>query len=471
MSLANTTSRSFNSPAREFSDVLSSTPPTVDALRALLARYTLEHVPPQDLKHGPRALRRHPLKQLRAIKKSLVKYRHMRPILIDRDGVIVDGDALVTVACQMKLPHVPVIRIEHLSKEELRQLTIALNRTQELGEWDYAVLAEDFADILRIDETFDPETLGFETAEFDRILLTGQEGDSGPDPADEVQDPGPAVTRVGDLWVIGKHRVRCGDSLDPAVLDSLMGNKLAAAVFTDPPYNVRIDKNVGGNGSVRHREFAMASGEMTDEQFGDFLSKSFTLMAKHSKPGSIHYVCMDWRHHDEVGAAAREKYELKNVCVWAKDTPGMGSFYRSQHEFVFVFKSGAGSHRNNIQLGKHGRNRSNVWNYPNVGVFGRKTEEGSLLAMHPTVKPVAMVADALLDSTDRGGIVLDPFLGSGTTLVAADRIGRVCYGIELDPVYVDVAIRRLQKLTGQKAVHAESGRSFDDIQSEGRTHG
>ncbi|THD03881.1 hypothetical protein B1810_08135 [Panacagrimonas perspica] len=441
-------------------------------MRALLARYTLEHVPPQDLKHSPRALRRHPPKQLRAIKKSLVKYRHMRPILVDRDGVIVDGDALGTVACQMKLSHVPVIRIDHLSKEELRQLTIALNRTQELGSWDFAVLSEDFAEFLKIDDTFDFDGLGFEPAEVDRIMLTDHDRDSAPDPGDEILDPGPAVTRVGDLWMIGKHRVLCGNSLDTSTLDRLTDKKPASAVFTDPPYNVPIDKNVGGNGSIRHREFAMASGEMTKDQFTAFLAVIFSLLAKHSKPGSIHYICIDWRHLAEVLAASRDAYtELKNICVWAKDTAGMGSFYRSQHELVFVFKSGVGSHRNNIQLGKHGRNRSNVWKYPNVGVFGRKTEEGSLLAMHPTVKPVAMVADALLDSTDRGNIVLDPFLGSGTTLIAADRTGRVCYGIELDPAYVDIAIRRLQKLTGQKAVHAESGRSFDNIQSESRSHG
>lgn len=441
-------------------------------MRALLADYTLEHVPPEDLKRDARPLRRHSPKQLRAIRKSLEKYRYMRPILADQAGVIVDGDALVTVARRMKLIQVPVIRIDHLSKEELRQLTISLNRTQELGGWDFAVLSDDFAEILKIDDTFDFDTLGYESAEVDQIIFTGQERDPRPDPADAVPDPGPAVTRVGDFWLIGKHRILCGSSLDPAVVVKLMGGKLAAAAFTDPPYNVPIDKNVGGNGSVHHREFAMASGEMTKEEFIAFLSKIFSLMAKHSKPGSIHYTCMDWRHSEEILAAARDVFsELKNICVWAKDTAGMGSFYRSQHELVFVFKSGIGSHRNNIQLGKHGRNRSNVWNYPNVGVFGRKTEEGSLLAMHPTVKPVAMVADALLDCTDRGSIVLDPFLGSGTTLVAADRIGRVCYGIELDPAYVDVAIRRLQKLTGLKAVHAESERSFDDLASEGRAHG
>jgi DNA modification methylase len=238
-------------------------------------------------------------------------------------------------------------------------------------------------------------------------------------------------------------------------------------VFTDPPYNVRIDGHATGKGAIRHREFKMASGEMSRAEFTDFLSRACTLLARHSVEGSIHFVCMDWRHMGELLAAGREVYdEFKNVCVWVKDNGGMGSFYRSQHELVFVFKHGRESHRNNFQLGQYGRYRSNVWNYPGVNSFSRSTDEGNLLALHPTVKPVALVADAIMDCSARGDVVLDAFLGSGTTLIASERTGRICYGIELDPVYVDTIVRRWQAFTCQTAVHAVSGRTFTELEKE-----
>jgi DNA modification methylase len=234
-------------------------------------------------------------------------------------------------------------------------------------------------------------------------------------------------------------------------------------VFTDPPYNVRIDGHATGNGNIRHREFAMAAGEMTEDQFSDFLGRAFSQMARWAKDGSLHYVCMDWRHQPEILSAAKGKYELKNLCVWVKNNAGMGSFYRSRHELIFVFKSGTATHRNNIELGRHGRSRSNVWEYPGINSFGRHGDEGDLLALHPTVKPVALVADAILDSTGRGDLVLDPFLGSGTTLIAAERIGRTCFGIELDPLYIDTIIRRWQRFTGDRAVHVQNAMTFDEI--------
>lgn len=235
-------------------------------------------------------------------------------------------------------------------------------------------------------------------------------------------------------------------------------------VFTDPPYNVPIDGNVGGLGAIRHREFAMASGEMTEAEFTTFLSRILTLLARFSRDGSLHFVCMDWRHMGELLAAGKQAYtELKNLCVWAKDNAGMGSLYRSQHELVFVFKHGQAAHQNHVQLGRFGRNRSNLWTYPGANSFSRTGVEGNLLALHPTVKPVALVADALRDSSGRGEIVLDAFLGSGTTLIAAERTGRICRGLELDPLYVDTAIRRWQKLTGNGARRAGGNRTFDDL--------
>jgi DNA modification methylase len=243
-----------------------------------------------------------------------------------------------------------------------------------------------------------------------------------------------------------------------------MHGGLAQVVFTDPPYNVKIDGHASGNGSIHHREFAMASGDMTPGQFTYFLTTVLNQLARHSSRGSIHFLCMDWRHLLELQTAGNQIYtELKNVCVWVKSNAGMGSFYRSQYEMVFVFKHGKARHRNNVQLGQYGRNRTNVWNYPGAIGFGPKHEEGKLLALHPTVKPVALVADAILDCSERGDTVLDPFLGSGSTLIAAERTGRVCRGMEIDPIYVDVAIRRWQRHTGGQAIHAATGKRFDDL--------
>jgi DNA modification methylase len=291
-----------------------------------------------------------------------------------------------------------------------------------------------------------------------------------PDPADDPADAvpelpeGPPVSKRGDLWLLGHHRVLCGNALDPTAFVTLMGEERAAMVFSDPPYNVRIDGHTSGLGAIHHRPFPMASGEMNRTEFTAFLRQACESLAASSADGSLHFICMDWRHLDELLAAGRDAYsELKNLCVWVKDNGGMGSLYRSQHELVFVFKHGRNGHRNNVQLGRFGRNGSNVWHYPGVNSFARCGEEGHLLALHPTVKPVAMVADAILDCSARGDIVLDAFLGSGTTVIAADRTGRRCYGLELDPAYVDTIVRRWQALTGGSVHHAASGRSFDDL--------
>jgi DNA modification methylase len=247
----------------------------------------------------------------------------------------------------------------------------------------------------------------------------------------------------------------------------VMGTKRADVVFVDPPYNVAIDGHASGNGSVLHREFPMASGEMSEFEFISFLTASLKLLARYSTSGSIHYVCMDWRHMSELIAAGRQVYDsLLNVCVWAKNTGGMGSLYRSRHELVFVFRNGKGKHRNNVQLGRYGRNRTNVWEYPTINTLSRTGDEGNLLALHPTVKPVALVADALLDCSSRGDLVLDAFLGSGSTLMAAERTGRSCCGIELDPIYVDTAIKRWQRYTGDHAIDTISRKRFDDMTNE-----
>jgi DNA modification methylase len=306
------------------------------------------------------------------------------------------------------------------------------------------------------------------------LLLSEPTDEPDPDDSFDVTASAQAISQVGDLWLLGKHRILCGSSLQQSSYATLMDRRRANVAFTDPPYNVPIDGHVCGNGSLRHREFQMASGEMSALEFITFLTTSLRLLAQYSSAGSVHFVCIDWRHMSELLAAGEQVYDsVLNLCVWAKNSGGMGSLYRSQHELVFVFKNGKGKHRNNVQLGQYGRNRTNVWEYPNVSTLSKSGDEGNLLALHPTVKPVALIADALLDCSARGDVMLDAFLGSGSTLIAAERTGRCCCGIELDPLYVDTAIKRWQRHCGDHAIHVVSGKRFDEIASQqsGAHHG
>ncbi|MGO9606334.1 MAG: DNA-methyltransferase [Candidatus Binataceae bacterium] len=282
---------------------------------------------------------------------------------------------------------------------------IADNRLTENSIWNDRLLAEQLRDLSLLDLDFSLEVTGFEMGEIDlRIesLTSETENEKDLDDAIPAGNVGPVVSRAGDLWLLGNHRVYCGSALDEVSYSVLMGGEKAATVFADPPYNVRIEGNVSGLGAIRHREFAMASGEMSEAEFTGFLSQALGLLVRHSADGSIHFICIDWRHMTELLAAGRQAYtEHKNLCVWAKNNPGMGSLYRSQHELVFVYKAGRGRHRNNIQLGQFGRSRGNVWRYPGANSFAQRNDEGNLLALHPTVKPVAMVADAILDCSAR----------------------------------------------------------------------
>ncbi|HEY6769451.1 MAG TPA: DNA modification methylase [Candidatus Sulfotelmatobacter sp.] len=357
---------------------------------------------------------------------------------------------------------VPTIRLEYLSPDQIRAYLIADNRLAENAGWDKSILAIELQHLLTIENDLEVTITGFEIPEIDLIL---QEANRTPDSDDvfDIDETDPAVTQSGDLWLLSKHRVFCGNALRQESYVTLMGSRRAAAVFIDPPYNVPIEGHATGNGSVRHREFQMASGEMSEAEFVAFLTTSLRLLVRYSAGSSVHFVCMDWRHMAELLAAGKQIYDaFLNLCVWTKNNGGMGSFYRSQHELIFVFRNGKGQHRNNVQLGQYGRNRTNVWEYPGVSTFSKQADENNLLSLHPTVKPVALVADALLDCSARGDLVLDAFLGSGSTLIAAERVGRVCHGIEIDPVYVDVAIRRWQRHTGDYAIHAVTGKRFGD---------
>jgi DNA modification methylase len=423
------------------------------------------------LKPDPANPRLHSKKQIRQIAHSIETFGLNVPVLVDAELKVIAGHGRLLACSELGITEVPTLCLDHLTPAQARAFMIADNRLTEIASWDDKLLAEQLKDLSLLGLDFSIEVTGFEIGEIDlRIAaLDDMPGQADDDPADAVPElpTRPPLSKIGDVWLLGRHRVMCGNALDAAAFAALMGEERAAVVFSDAPYNVAIDGHASGLGAIHHRPFPMASGEMDKEAFTAFLSQACRNLAAFSADGSLHYLCMDWRHLDELLAAGRDAYgELKNLCVWIKDNAGMGSLYRSQHELVFVFKQGRGSHRNNVQLGQFGRNRSNVWRYPGVNSFARCGEEGNLLALHPTVKPVAMVADAILDCSARGDIVLDAFLGSGTTVIAAERTGRRCYGLELDPGYMDTIVLRWQALTGETACHAVSGGSFDDLARE-----
>jgi DNA modification methylase len=421
------------------------------------------------LKLDPKNPRVHSRRQIRQIARSMEAFGFNVPILVDADLKVIAGHGRVLASRELGLSEIPTISLDHLSEAQAKAFMIADNRLTETSVWNDQLLAEQLKELSVLDLDFSLDATGFEMGEIDlRIEGLTTPADEGDDPADILPPSSNIpVSRAGDLWQLGRHRVCCGNALDPRTCALLMDGERAAVVFTDPPYNGKIDGHASGLGAVRHRNFIMASGEMDEVEFTDFLTRSCLLLTRHSVDGAIHFLCMDWRHMTELLTAGREVYtELKNVCVWVKDNGGMGSFYRSRHELIFVFKHGRGSHRNNVQLGQYGRHRTNVWNYRGVNSFGRGTDEGNLLALHPTVKPVQMVADAILDCSARGDVVLDSFLGSGTTVIAAERVGRRCFGIEIDPLYVDIIVRRWQAFTGDQARHVETGHDFNELEHE-----
>jgi DNA modification methylase len=411
--------------------------------------------------------RTHSKKQIRQIANSIKRFGFTIPVLIDDAGEIIAGHGRVEAAKLIGLAAVPTIRLSHLSETEKRAYILADNRLAEKAGWDREILAIELQGLIELD--FEVEITGFSTADIDIALDDAAEAaGKPPGPEDDVPNVSTtAASRLGDLWALGSHRLLCGSALDAATYETLLGNERAEMVFTDPPYNVRIDGHVSGLGRVRHREFAMAGGEMSEDEFTTFLRTMCGHLVAFSVEGSIHFVCMDWRHMWEALRAGREVYsELKNLAVWNKSNGGMGSFYRSKHELVFVWKRGTTPHINNFELGQHGRYRSNVWDYAGVNTMrpGRMDE----LAMHPTVKPVALVADAIKDCSRRKGIILDPFLGSGTTVIAGERTGRQAYGIEIDPAYVDVAVRRWQTYTGKTATLLATGQTFEEVEEARR---
>lgn len=406
----------------------------------------------------------HTSRQIKQIAESIRVFGFVNPILVDRNNRIIAGHGRVEAAKLLGMIEVPTIRLEDLSEVQIQGYVIADNKLAENAGWDREILAVELQHLMTLDcADFDVTLTGFEVAEIDAIL----EGSTRHEEDDEFLEPvssAPPISEPGDLWLLGKHKIMCGNSLHDETYKLLMGKSRAAVVFTDPPYNLRVDGFATGHGAIHHREFVMASGEMSEAEFVSFLTKSLRLMERYSANNSVHFICQDWRHVGDLIAIGNQIYgELLNLCVWVKNNGGMGGLYRSQHELVLVFHKGKSPARNNVMLGKFGRNRTNVWNYPGIQTQSRQGDEGNLLALHPCVKPVTLVADAILDCSARGEIVLDAFLGSGTTLLAAERVGRICYGVEIDPVYVDVAIRRWQNHTGDHAMHADSKKSFAEV--------
>lgn len=395
-----------------------------------------------------RNARTHPKRQLEQLAASIREFGFTNPILIDPDASVIAGHGRLLAAKAIGLSEVPTIVLADLSESQKRALRLADNKIALGAGWDLDLLKVELSE-LNLD--FDLSLTGFSVGEIDVILRETS------DPADEVIPLVPVEprTRPGDIWMAGDHRIGCGDGRNLEFLQEVMGpGTLADAAFLDPPYNVRVNGHANARG--RHREFAMASGEMSTEAFRAFLSDTLATCARVSRDGAVHYVCMDWRHMDDVSVVGKGVYgDFLNLCVWNKSNAGMGSLYRSKHELVFVYRVGKVQHFNAVELGRHGRNRTNIWDYPSVNSMAGSRRED--LTLHPTVKPTALVADAIKDVTRRGEIVLDIFLGSGTTLIAAERSGRHFRGVELDPAYVDVALARWNAMTGQTPTLVKPG--------------
>lgn len=421
---------------------------------------------PESLRVNPRNARRHSKRQIRQIAASIREFGHLVPILLDENDVVLAGHGRLAAAKLLKLNSVPTLTATGLSDAQKRAFTIADNKITENAGWDREILAAEFEALFELLPPIglDLTITGFSTGEIDQILA--DQGPSKADPGDVVpalEDD--VVTIYGDLWQLGPHRILCGDARSGSDLDRLMDGDAARMVISDPPYNVKIHGHVQGRGRIQHREFAFASGEMGEEEFVAFLEAAFRNMARGCVDGAIAFVFIDWRHIGELLKAAKAVFtEYKNLVVWNKTSPGQGSFYRSQHELIGVFKIGSAEHINSFGLGQYGRMRSNIWTYPGVNSFhaGRQDE----LAMHPTVKPVALVADAMRDCSMKGDVVLDVFLGSGTAIMAAEKVGRRGFGLEYDAAYVDVAVRRWQTYTRADAVLVGDGRTFDEIAAE-----
>lgn len=412
-----------------------------------------ETVPISVLIPAPRNPRRHAKPQIKKLTASVEEFGFINPIIVDEANLILAGHARFQAAKEAGLLFVPIVRVSWFSEDQKRGYRIADNKIAEEATWDFEILAEDLKSLTTPEIAFNIQATGFETGELDVVIGKHAKPPATHDEADKqpaVEPDRPIITRPDDLWQVGRHRLLCGDAREVDHLAVLLDHEFADMVITDSPYNVKVDGFVCGLGNIKHDEFAMASGELTTEGFRKFLLETTNALVEVTRDGSMHFLFIDWRHIDDLLFAGRQVYsEVKAICVWNKANGGMGSLYRSKHEFIVVFKNGTAPHINNIELGKHGRNRTTVWDCPGVNSFGNEREN---LALHPTVKPVRLIEDAIMDCSDRNDRVLDVFCGSGTTLIAAERAGRVGFGLEIEPKFVDVALRRFRAITGEEPV-------------------
>jgi DNA modification methylase len=429
-------------------------------------------LPPQIIYRTPSSLRvtrharQHSKRQIRQIAASIKAFGFLVPILIEEGGNVIVGNGRLAAAVFLQLNSIPTLLVTGLSEAQIRAFMIADNKITENAGWDRQALAAEFGALFELLPPIglDLTITGFSTGEIDQILVDHEPSKVDPDdvvpPIEDVH-----VSQSGDHWQLGPHHILCGDARSTLDLDRLLNGTAIRMVITDGPYNVKIHGHVQGRGRIKHREFAFASGEMNEPQFIEFLEASFSNFVRTCVDGAIVFIFIDWRHIGELLKAAKPNFtEFKNLIVWNKTSPGQGTFYRSQHELIGVFKVGTAEHTNTFGLGQNGRTRSNIWTYPGANSFraGRMDD----LAMHPTVKPIALIVDAMRDCSMKGDAILDVFLGSGTTIMAAEKIGRRGFGIEYDPAYVDVAVRRWQAYTRSDAVLVGDGRTFDEIAEE-----
>jgi hypothetical protein len=414
-------------------------------------------VPTKSLRIDPESVRTFSREDLKSAKRVLRRFDIRVPLVADADNRVLIGEILLIAADELEIDYLPVVRLNHLDRLECQAISVAYARLGELGSFDQPKLKEL---MLRFDvelPSFELEDLGFQTPMID-VIMEAEE-----DEQDElVPDPQEvAVSRLGDLWKLGPHHVLNGDARLPESYATLLQSRKVQAVFTDPPFGCPVDGFVATKG--KHREFAGDSSGMTPEETTALFNEWHDAMVPYLAGGAAVMEVIDWRSLLLLHQVTTRHFgPLINLAVWVKDRAGQGSFLRSQHELILIHKAKGGRLRNNVQLGRFGRNRSNVWSYPSAMTASKGSDEGSILEHHPTPKPVRLVADALLDTTRRGDSILDPFLGSGTSLIAAEKVGRVCFGLELDPLYADLIIRRFQAWSGIKAIHAITGELFDE---------
>ena len=405
--------------------------------------------------------RSHSKAKIAKLAKLINEFGFLIPVLVDADKKeIITGHARILAALELGLQEVPTITIDHLNAAQIKAFRIADNKITEGSDWNMDRLKSELLELRGLD--FDLSLTAFELPEIDLIILD----DKGLNDDDEVVPTPPEnpIVVTGDVFQLGKHRIACIDCRDSESVSSALDGKSADLVVTDPPYNVRINGHVLSH-TKSHSEFAMASGEMSKREFTNFLSSVFGVFADISREGSLHYHFIDHKHIEEMLDAGASAYDDRlNICVWSKTNAGMGSLYRSQHEFCCLFKKGTEPHTNNVQLGKFGRHRSNIWSYPGMNTFSHDRDE--LLAAHPTVKNTQMIADIILDASHLEEIVFDGFLGSGTTLLAAEQTGRVCYGTEIEPKFVEVSITRFQSISDEPVIHIDTGLTFDELKQQ-----